>query len=197
MFALAHQYDDPVAWAGVTYSARVYGDQQPDGRWAGWILFFPIHPGGRPISTDRETTQSSLADLTYWASGLTPTYLHGALERARALQPEAQLARELARLERLEESAELRAETLEAAASVARADSELLEAARERTEERLLETVATAAEAEAEAHEVAAELSREEARAAERALKLRKGAGSAKTGPVTTKRKPALSKKKR
>ena len=90
---------------------------------------------GRAIATGRETTQSSLANLTHWASGLTPTYLEGALARALGLTPEAQMARELERLERLEASAEVRAETFERAAAAARSEASLAEAARERVEE--------------------------------------------------------------
>ena len=38
--------------------------------------------GSAPSRTGRETTQPNLADLEYWASGLTPVYLEGALSRA-------------------------------------------------------------------------------------------------------------------
>src|SRR5262245_1530581 len=34
------------------------------------------------MQTARETTQPNLADLEYWATGLTPIYLEGALNRA-------------------------------------------------------------------------------------------------------------------
>jgi hypothetical protein len=172
MLALAHHYDEPVGAGGLVYRARVYGGVQSDGRWGGWIVFFPMD-GGRVIATDRETTQRSLADLAYWASGLTHTYLDGALDRALALQPEEQFAKELNRLEQEEASAALRAASHEAAAAAARTESRLAEAARERTEERFLETLADTAESEAEAHEIAAELSREDARAAEEALRKR------------------------
>lgn len=194
MLALAHHYDEPVAGAeGVTYRARVYGGEGVDGRWSGWILFFPVG-GGRVISTPQETTQSSLADLGYWASGLTDTYLHGALSRALALEPEAELARELERLERLETSAELRAETLGLAADVARVESKLAGAERERTEERLLATVAASAETEAELHEAAARESRTEAQAADRALHARTSRAPAKKN---TSSKKSSSKKKK
>lgn len=53
--------------------------------WEGWIEFIPLDPGKRPLRSGRETTQPSREDLVYWATGLTPTYLAGALERA--LQP--------------------------------------------------------------------------------------------------------------
>lgn len=173
MLSLAHQFITGVGGTdGVVYRARVYGGVDDDGRYGGWIVFFPIG-GGRVISTDRETTQSSMSDLTYWASGLTPTYLEGALERALALEPEAQLARNLEQLERLETSAEMVADTLEAEAEVARIEAKLAEVAREQTEEELLATVADRAETEARLHEAVADVSRKQAQAAERALRSR------------------------
>lgn len=170
MLALAHHYDELVAAPEGAYRARVYGEVQEDGMWAGRIVFFPA-AGGRVIATDRETTQSSLSDLRYWASGLTHQYLHGALDRALDLQPEAQLARELDRLERLEVAAEARAETLESAASIARAESRLAQGARDATEERLLEAIATGAEQDAAAHEQAAKHARIQAEAADHVRK--------------------------
>jgi hypothetical protein len=179
MLSLAHHYDELLTSPAGIYRARVFGQVQADGRWGGWLVFFPAG-GGRVIATDRETTQSSLADLSYWASGLTHQYLYGALERALSLQPEATLAKELDRLEQLEASAEARAETLETAAAVARAESRLAEAERELTKERLLGTIAETAKTEAELHERAAAQSRREAEAADRALRGRKRSKSSK-----------------
>lgn len=199
MLALAHHYDELVTSPDARlYRARVYGELQDDGMWGGWLVFFPVG-GGRVIATDRETTQSSLAALGYWASGLTHLYLHGALERALTLQPEALLATELERLERIEASAALRADTLETAASAARAESRLAEVARERTEERLLDTVADEFRAEAEAHELAAARARAEAQSAERALRTRKRSGKASThnrGTAASKDRTSTNKKK-
>ena len=101
MLALAHHYDEPVASDTTLYLARVYVGTIGGGRWGAWIVFFPIG-GGPVISTDRETTQSSMAALSTWAGGLTHTYLEGALQRALELRPDAELAEELERLERLD-----------------------------------------------------------------------------------------------
>jgi len=38
--------------------------------------------GSPPLATPRETTQSNRAALEYWARGLEPIYLEGALVRA-------------------------------------------------------------------------------------------------------------------
>ncbi len=83
---------------GRRYVARVYSACRPDDLWDGWFVFFPLD-GGRTRATDRETTQSTLAAVRYWASGITTVYLDGALERARALLPEARLARRRAQAE--------------------------------------------------------------------------------------------------
>ena len=179
MLALAHHYDEPVTSDGVTYRARVYGARQADGQIGGWIVFFP-RGGGRVIATARETTQSDLADLGYWASGLTHVYLEGALDRALDLQPDAVIGRELDRLEALETSAALDANALETAAAAARAESDVVRAARERTEDRFLATVAGEAEAEAAAHEAAAKGARQTAKAASGALRARRKGPSAK-----------------
>ena len=53
----------------------------PDGMWQGWMEFLPVAEG-TPLRTGRETTQPNHTDLLYWATGLTPVYLEGALERA-------------------------------------------------------------------------------------------------------------------
>lgn len=63
------------------YSAQVCGRLNEDGLWDGWIEFTPVG-GGEVLRTERETTQPNRADLEYWASGLTPVYLEGALQRA-------------------------------------------------------------------------------------------------------------------
>lgn len=170
MLTLAHHFEEPLTLAAGTYRARVYGQQMDDRRWSGSLVFVPVG-GGRLIATERETTQSSLADLSHWAAALSEVYLQGALERGLALQPEAQLAREIARLEKIEASAEIRADALDRAATAARTQARVAEAARERTEEQLLETIAENAEVEAEAHEQAAAKSRTAARTAERALR--------------------------
>jgi hypothetical protein len=77
------QFDAALAdGSGGTYVARVCGREAEDGLWDGWIEFVP-GDGSTTLRTPRETRQPNLADLEYWAGGLTVTYLEGALERAR------------------------------------------------------------------------------------------------------------------
>jgi hypothetical protein len=66
------------------YSARTWGREREDGSWEGWLEFVPVD-GTKGAHTERETTQPSRESLAYWASGLTATYLDGAL--LRVLQP--------------------------------------------------------------------------------------------------------------
>ena len=79
-----HEYTAEIADAdGHAYSARAMGRQR-QGRtvWEGWLEFSPL--GGRGIvrRSPIETTQPNRDALAYWASGIEPVYLEGALERA-------------------------------------------------------------------------------------------------------------------
>ncbi|HET7553107.1 MAG TPA: hypothetical protein VFK04_17575 [Gemmatimonadaceae bacterium] len=64
-----------------TYEAFIYGQQRVDGTWIGWIEFVPLE-GGSVLRTTRETSQPDRDALVYWAGGLEPLYLEGAMERA-------------------------------------------------------------------------------------------------------------------
>lgn len=68
---------------GLFYIARACGGKATDGMWHGWVEFTPVD-GGAAIRSPRETTQPNRVDTEYWAGGLTPVYLEGALERALA-----------------------------------------------------------------------------------------------------------------
>jgi hypothetical protein len=75
-------FDTPVrSTKGVAYAAKACARQRSDGLWEGWIEFEDT-VSGRALRTTRETTQPNLQDISYWATGLTNTYLEGALERA-------------------------------------------------------------------------------------------------------------------
>lgn len=75
-------FNDPVAAPdGSMYLARACGREMPDGRWEGWIEF-EAADGSAVLRSARETTQPNRVDTAYWATGLTPVYLEGALHRA-------------------------------------------------------------------------------------------------------------------
>jgi len=77
-----HSFAEPYrAVDGVVYDVCVVGRQRTDGTWVAWLEFTDTN--GRVLPTDRETTQSSAEQVKYWAEGLQPTYLDGALARAR------------------------------------------------------------------------------------------------------------------
>lgn len=75
--------DPVVSRDGVRFFARACG-REVDGLWQGWIEF-EARAEETVLRTDRETTQPNLTAAEYWAGGLTPVYLEGAL--ARALTP--------------------------------------------------------------------------------------------------------------
>jgi hypothetical protein len=80
------QFDPPVTdEGGRTYVVRICGRRADDGLWEGWIEFDP-QDGGPTLRTPRETEQPHRADLKHWATGLTLSYLEGALGRARRAQ---------------------------------------------------------------------------------------------------------------
>ena len=74
---------------GRVFVARACGSEMNGGLWQGWIEFVPVD-GGEPLRTTRATTQPNRQDTVYWATGLTPVYLDGALHRA--LRPAPKLA---------------------------------------------------------------------------------------------------------
>jgi len=90
MEELIHEFVSQIADAdGHVYTARAMGRQRK-GRtvWEGWLEFAPV--GGRGIirRSQIETTQPNREALAYWASGIEPVYLEGALERAIASRAE-------------------------------------------------------------------------------------------------------------
>lgn len=75
---------------GGIYRAVACGREMSDGRWEGWLEFTPAG-GGRSLRSARETTQPNRIDTEYWATGLTPVYLEGALDRALSPAPAPQV----------------------------------------------------------------------------------------------------------
>jgi len=79
---LVHTYSavvrDP---EGRGYAASVHALERIDGFWETWLEFRGL---GRDVTlrTRRESEQSDRRAVLYWASGLQPSYLDGALLRA-------------------------------------------------------------------------------------------------------------------
>jgi hypothetical protein len=78
LLALSDVVTDP---DGQAYTPQAVGAETPLGQWEAWIEFIPLD-GGPPATSPRETTQPNRAAAVYWATGLTPIYLEGALARA-------------------------------------------------------------------------------------------------------------------
>lgn len=77
------EFDTPIkAPDGTVYRAQACGGPMDDGttRWQGWLEFVPVG-GGDTLRSRRETTQPNRKDTAYWASGLSPVYLSGTLDR--------------------------------------------------------------------------------------------------------------------
>jgi hypothetical protein len=65
---------------GHRYRVQVCGRERDNGQWEAWIEFEDVETG-EVFRSQRETTQPNRKDAVYWASGLTPVYLEGALDR--------------------------------------------------------------------------------------------------------------------
>jgi hypothetical protein len=74
-------FETPIAHGDRTYNARAVGRFSNHHMWEGWLEFLPIG-GGEAVVSGVETTQPEREHLIYWATGLTPIYLEGALKRA-------------------------------------------------------------------------------------------------------------------
>jgi hypothetical protein len=76
------EFSDVVISAGTRrYMARACGTAAESGLWQGWVEFIDLATGDA-VRSPRETTQPNRTDTVYWATGLTPIYLEGALQRA-------------------------------------------------------------------------------------------------------------------
>lgn len=80
MAEVVHVFAETVLVNDSPYTVQVVG--RPDGHiWEGWIEFVSAD-GAEALRTPRETTQPDRAALAYWATGVSPTYIEGALRRA-------------------------------------------------------------------------------------------------------------------
>jgi hypothetical protein len=82
MDTLFQQFERPMTdGSGNTYLVFVQGRSRPHDTWEGWLVF-ERQRDARRFSTPVETTQPDAQAVLYWVSGLSDTYLEGALERA-------------------------------------------------------------------------------------------------------------------
>jgi hypothetical protein len=79
MAEVVHVFETSVYLDGLPYMAQVA--TRPDGHiWEAWIEFAALD-GSDIRRTPRESTQPDRDAIVYWAQGLSPTYLEGALRR--------------------------------------------------------------------------------------------------------------------
>ena len=77
-------FTTPVRDESASYYARAVGRAASDHMWEGWIEFVPADGGADVLVSPIESRQPERQHLEYWATGLTPVYLEGALRRARS-----------------------------------------------------------------------------------------------------------------
>jgi hypothetical protein len=77
MADMVHEFENPTG----KFLVRAYAEKRGN-VWIGWLEFRPIG-GGKAIRTGEETSQPNKKAVQYWATGLEPVYLEGALERAK------------------------------------------------------------------------------------------------------------------
>jgi hypothetical protein len=71
-----------VSHGDTVYVVWICGEERVDGTWQGWLEFHPTDTALPILRTDQETSQPNRAAIEYWANGLEPIYLEGALARA-------------------------------------------------------------------------------------------------------------------
>ncbi len=76
-------FETPIGDELGTFEARAIGQFATDGMWEGWLEFVPVDGTSEVLVSSVETRQPEREHLIYWATGLTPVYLEGALHRAR------------------------------------------------------------------------------------------------------------------
>ena len=80
MAEVVHRFRERVYVNGVPYRAQAVARQEGH-VWEGWVEFAAAD-GSDVRRTPRETTQPDRAAVEYWATGLSGTYLEGAMRRA-------------------------------------------------------------------------------------------------------------------
>ncbi len=79
---LIREHPAQIVEDNTTYAVWICGNEDADGTWKGWLEFHPVNAQEPVLTTDQETSQPHRAAMEYWANGLEPTYLEGALARA-------------------------------------------------------------------------------------------------------------------
>lgn len=87
MAKLIREHSTEVKDEDATYIVRIYGEERAGGTWEGWLEFHPTDKSKPVLRTAQETSQPNYVAIEYWAFGLEPIYLEGALARAQGRLP--------------------------------------------------------------------------------------------------------------
>ena len=79
---LIREHPSKIVDGDTTYVVWICGEERVDGTWKGWLEFHPIAVSHPILLTGQETSQPNGAAVEYWADGLEPIYLEGAVARA-------------------------------------------------------------------------------------------------------------------
>jgi hypothetical protein len=79
---LIREHPAKISDGDITYIVRIYGEERIDRTWEAWLEFHPTDLTQPILRTDQETSQPNRVAIEYWADGLEPIYLEGALARA-------------------------------------------------------------------------------------------------------------------
>lgn len=84
MAEVLRSVDDPISDDFGSYHVRIVGRCcDEDGMWEGWLEFESLDGSGQTLVGPVESKQPEREHLVYWAGGLTPVFMEGALHRAR------------------------------------------------------------------------------------------------------------------
>lgn len=85
MAEVLRSVDDPITDEVGMYHVRVVGRCcDEDGMWEGWLEFDRLDGSGETLVGPVESKQPEREHLEYWAGGLSPVFIEGALHRARS-----------------------------------------------------------------------------------------------------------------
>ena len=97
--AFIHRFSDPLEDdEGRAYRVEAHGHLAETGLWEGWLEFVPVG-GGDPVVGPVESRQPEREHLIYWATGLSPVSLEGALRQLSTTMRRGKFRSELEGLE--------------------------------------------------------------------------------------------------
>jgi hypothetical protein len=79
---LIREHPTKIIDGDTTYVVQICGEERIDGTWEAWLEFHATDISQPILRTGQETSQPNRAAIEYWAGGLEPIYIEGALARA-------------------------------------------------------------------------------------------------------------------